>query len=139
MCTKKIRWEKRRIKQEFSQLAISKSGHNPIDRNLKLDFRYVRAMLGLAGINEYQGKQVVTITDKEEKIDRFNSPIMYKIINNNIYLCCDKSYEEIMDKTFVFKLKGKSFEIKTPSKNEFDLYEFLKFVEKQERLISEII
>ena len=138
MCTKNIRWEKRKIKQEFPALAKSKNGHAPIDCNTKFDFRYVRAMLGLAGINEYQGKQVVTISHKNEKIGRFTSPITYKKIDNTIYLLCDRSYEQIMDETFVFKLKGKSFEIKTPSKSEFDLYEFLKFVEKQENLISEV-
>jgi len=138
MCTKQIRWEKRKIKQEFPQIAKSKDGHAPIDCNPKLDFRYGRAMLGLAGINEYQGKQVVTITHKKGEIDRFASPIIYKVIDNSIYLLCDRSYEEIMDETFVFALKGKKFEIKTPSKSEFDLYEFLKFVEKQENLISEV-
>jgi hypothetical protein len=138
MCTKNIRWEKRKIKQEFPALAKSKDGHQPIDCNTKFDFRYVRAMLGLAGINEYQGKQVVTISHKKGEIGRFESPITYKIIDNSIYLLCDRSYEKIMNETFEFKLKGKSFEIKTPSKDEFDLYEFLKFVEKQEHLISEV-
>lgn len=138
MCTKNIRWEKRKIKQEFPLLATSKNGHEPIDCNTKFDFRYVRAMLGLAGINEYQGRNIVTITHKNKKIERFASPITYKIIENNIYLLCDRSYENIMDENFTFTLKGKSFEIKTPSKNEFDLYEFLKFVEKQENLISEV-
>jgi hypothetical protein len=137
MCSKNIRWEKRKIKEEFPQLAKSKNGHEPIDCNPKLDFRYVRAMLGLAGINEYQGKQVVTISNKG-KIDRFASPINYKVLDNSIYLLCDRSYESIMNQTFEFALKGKKFEIKTPSKNEFDLYEFLKFVEKQEKLISEV-
>ncbi|HHB94147.1 MAG TPA: hypothetical protein ENK88_03290 [Campylobacterales bacterium] len=138
MCTKNIRWEKRKIKQEFPQLAKSKNGHSPIDCNTKFDFRYVRAMLGLAGINEYQGKQVVNITHKDKKIDRFQSPITYKVINRDIYILCDRSYQNIMDKEFTFKLKGKSFNIKTPSQNEFDLYEFLKFVEKHENLIREV-
>ena len=138
MCTRRIRWEKRKIKQEFPQLAQSKNGHAPIDCNQQLNFRYIRAMLGLAGINEYQGKQVVTITHKEKEIDRFASPIIYKIIDNNIYLLGNRSYEKIMDKTFIFALKEEEFEIKTPSQEEFDLYDFLKFVEKQENLISEV-
>lgn len=135
MCTKNIRWEKRKIKEEFPSLA---KGKEPIDCHLKKEYRYIRAMLGLAGINEYQGKQIVAISDKNEEIDRFNSPIIYKVIDNNIYLLCDRSYEKIMDKTFTFKFKDRSFDIKTPNKDEFDLYEFLKFVEKQENLISEV-
>jgi len=132
MCTKNLRWEKRKIKEEFPALA---KGKEPIDCHIKKEYRYIRAMLGLAGINEYQGKQVVTISHKE--IERFSSPIIYKIIDNNIYLLCDRSYEKIMNETFEFSLKGKKFSIKTPSKDEFDLYEFLKFVEK-ENLISEV-
>jgi len=136
MCTRNLRWEKRKIKEEFPQLA---KGKKPIDCDIKREYRYIRAMLGLAGINEYQGKQVVTISHKDEEIDRFTSPITYKIINKNIYLLCDRSYEKIMDKSFIFALKGKKFEVKTPSKDEFDLYAFLKFVEKQEKLISEVM
>lgn len=138
MCTKNIRWEKRKIKEEFPTLA---TGNKPIDCDIKKEYRYVRAMLGLAGINEYvvgRDRYTVTISDKNKEIDRFTSPITYKIIDNNIYLLCDKSYEKIMDKEFTFKFKGKDFNIKTPTKQEFDLYEFLKFVEKQENIISEV-
>jgi len=135
MCTKNLRWEKRKIKEEFSSLA---KGKEPIDCNIKKEYRYIRAMLGLAGINEYQGKQIVTIEHNDKEIERFKSPITYKIIDNILYLLCDKSYEKIMNKTFKFSFKGKSFNIKTPSKNEFDLNEFLKFVEKQEQIIQEV-
>ncbi len=135
MCTKNLRWEKRKIKEEFSELA---KGKEPIDCNIKKEYRYIRAMLGLAGINEYQGKKIVTIEHNNKEIERFRSPITYKIINNTLYLLCDRSYETIMNKTFKFRFKGKSFDIKTPSKNEFDLNEFLKFVEKQEQIIKEV-
>ncbi len=135
MCTKNIRWEKRKIKEEFPSLA---QGKEPVDCHLKKEYRYIRAMLGLAGINEYQGKKIVAISDKNKEIERFDSPIIYKIIDNNIYLLCDRSYEKIMNKTFTFKFKDNSFDIKTPNKNEFDLHEFLTFVEKQENIISEV-
>ena len=135
MCTKNLRWEKRKIKEKFPSVA---KGKEPIDCHVKKEYRYIRAMLGLAGINEYQGKQVVTISHKEKKIERFSSPITYKIIDQEIYLLCDKSYEKIMNETFEFALKGKKFIIKTPSKDEFDIYEFLKFVEKEANLISEV-
>jgi hypothetical protein len=135
MCSKNLRWEKRKIKEEFPSLA---KGKEPIDCNVKKEYRYIRAMLGLAGINEYQGKQIVSISDKDKKIERFASPIKYKVVDNAIYLLCDKSYEKIMDKTFTFKYKGSSFDIKTPSKDQFDLYDFLKFVENQESIVQEV-
>ena len=138
MCTKNLRWEKRKIKEEFPQVA---TGKPPIDCDVKKEYRYIRAMLGLAGINEFavgRERHLITISHKGEKIERFASPITYKIIDNNIYLLCDRSYEKIMDETFVFSFRGKSFEIKTPSKEEFDLYEFLHFVQEKENIISEI-
>ena len=133
MCTKRIRWEKRKIKEEFKNLA---QGKPPIDCDIKGEYRYVRAMLGVAGINEYKGKQIVSIDGGE--IERFASPMCYKIIDNNIYLLGDRSYEKIMNKTFKFKYGGKSFELKTPKKDEFDLLEFLQFVQKREKFIEEI-
>ena len=50
----------------------------------------------------------------------------------------DKSYESIMNKPIKFAHRKDNFSINTPSKNEFDLYEFLKFVENQENIISEV-
>jgi len=138
MCQKNLRWEKRKIKEEFPSLA---TGKPPIDCDIQKEYRYIRAMLGVASINEYavgRDRFTVTIEDKEKNIERFASPISYKIIDNNIYLLGDKSYEKIMGKTFSFTFEGKSFEIIAPKKDEFDLYEFLKFVEQQEQLISEV-
>ncbi|MEA3491487.1 MAG: hypothetical protein U9R27_06270 [Campylobacterota bacterium] len=134
MCTQNIRWEKRNIKEKFSVLA---TGKPPIDCDTRGQYRYIRAMLGTAGINEYdRGNKTVTIDGGE--IERFASPIIYKIIGNSIYLLGDKSYEKIMGKPFIFQYKQSSFTINTPSKSEFDLHKFLKFVEKNDNIISEV-
>lgn len=135
MCSKNLRWEKRKIKECFPSLA---TGKPPIDCDVKREYRYIRAMLGLTGINEYKGHNTVTIKHKNKIIERFKSPIQYKIINEYLYLLGDRSYEMIMGKIFEFEYRGKKFDIQTPSKNEFDLYEFLKFVEKETRLIIEV-
>ncbi len=138
MCQKNLRWEKRKIKEEFPSVA---TGNPPIDCDVKKEYRYIRAMLGVASINEYvvgRDRFTITIEEKAKKIERFASPISYKVVGANIYVLGDKSYEKIMGKTFSFSFKGKSFEIIAPKHDEFDLYEFLKFVEKQEQLISEV-
>jgi len=138
MCTKNIRWEKKKIKQEFPNV-IGAQDKDAIDCSVVADdrFRYVRAMLGVAGINEYdRGNKTVTISSDE--IERFASPIIYKIIDNNIYLLCNDSYENIMDKSFTFTYQRDSFTINTPSHDEFNLYEFLKYVEKNKQIIKEV-
>jgi len=140
MCKKEgnIRWEKRKIKQKFPNV-MGANDKKPIDCTMIDDekFRYVRAMLGVAEINEYdKGKKTVKISSDE--VARFASPIVYKVIGNSLYLLGDDSYRDIMDKSFKFSFGGDSFTIKTPSDSEFNLHDFLRYVEKSETLISEV-
>jgi len=135
MCAKNIRWEKRKIKQDFPQV-ISPGSRPPADCGSKNDeFRYVRAMLGLAEHNEYRlpgnAKKQVWIDSPEA--ERLASPITFKIFNNAVYLLPNETYRLIMDKTFTFSLgkktlSCKSFNLQTPGQDEFDLCEFLDFV-----------
>ncbi len=139
MCShKKVGWEKKFIKNEFPQ--VIHGTHKPIvctepdDR----EFNYIRAVLGLAEHNEFRpngGKRQVKIKSLDG-IDRFKSPLTFKILNGKIYILHDNSYKKILDKEFSFSLNRVSKTIKTPK--EFDMYEFLKFVEKQGKLISEV-
>jgi hypothetical protein len=130
MCSKNIRWEKRKIKQEFPEV-ISPGSRPPADCGVEDDeFRYVRAMLGLAEHNEYRlpgnAKKQVKIDSSEA--ERLASPITFKIFNNAVYLLPNETYRLIMDKTFTFSLDGRSFELQTPGPDEFDLCGFLDFV-----------
>jgi len=139
MCREhKIGWEKKFIKNKFPQ--VIHGTHEPIvckepdDR----EFRYIRAVLGLAEHNEFRpkdGKKQVKIKSVSG-IDRFKSPLTFKIVKNKIYILHNDSYKKILDKEFSFSLNQVPEIIKTPK--EFDLYKFLKFVEKQEHLISEV-
>lgn len=179
---KNIRWEKRWIKQKINtnrilnkELFWNKKS-TPIDIDDKNnreynewadkqanDYKYIRALLGLAEQYEYtvfaktkddngnwikatnkkgnyfadsKKKYIVTSkhqpTGKVDKIERFKSPLFFKIIEGNIYLKIDHSYEEILDEEFEFnaKLKGdtlgtiKTFgKLKIPSS--FDILNFI--------------
>ncbi len=139
MCSnKKVGWEKKFIKNNFPEVIYGE--HSPLvctkpdDR----EFNYIRAVLGLAEHNEFRpngDKKQVKIKSLDG-IDRFKSPLTFKILNGKIYILHDNSYKKILDKEFSFSLNRVSKTIKTPK--EFDMYEFLKFVEKQEKLISEV-
>lgn len=139
MCDEnKLRWEKRKIKQSFPRL-IGRNDKKPIDCSIIDDekFRYVRAMLGVAEINEYdRGNKTVKIFSEE--VTRFTSPITYKVIGSNIYLLGNYSYRNILDKEFNFSFSGNDFNIRTPKEDEFNLHDFLKYVEINENLISEV-
>ena len=134
MCdTYNIGWEKKFIKKYFPE--VIHGDHEPIICSDDKEYRYIRAVLGLAEHNEFRpksGKKQIKIKSLDKSIERFKSPITFKLLNKQIYLLFNDSYKKILDKEFSFN--GKM--IKTPK--DFDLYEFLKFVEKQEDLIHEV-
>ncbi|MFZ6038212.1 MAG: hypothetical protein ACOYU1_08310 [Bacteroidota bacterium] len=112
---KNIRWEKRWFKQKIKELTLTKphfTGYtlkqergngDPIDINLKQswddtqcpnnsneNYYYIRALLGLAEVFDFStNNKNVKISVKvncNNELERFKSPIIFKIINNNIYL-----------------------------------------------------
>lgn len=166
MCGQNIRWEKRKIKKELEAhyndlFTILKhknktSVHRIDDCDPKFgpnfEYRYIRAMLGLAEHNEYAvndnndkgiDKIQIRIEDSgnknsKDKIQRYKSPIMFKVFNNNIYLLPNPVNKIMCNRKFTFNIRlkykdkdkknkdegeGELFEIETP--DQFDLTDFL--------------
>ncbi len=129
-----IIWEKRKIKEQFPK--VIHGTHTtlaPLSENVS--FRYVRAMLGLAEINEYRprgGKKQIKISSKDNIIERLRSSITFKILNIDnklkIFLIPNFDYKTICDHEFKFELDGRSFTLLTPTTDEFDIIDFLNFV-----------
>ena len=144
MCeTYNIGWEKKFLKNKFPQ--IIHGTHKPIVciEPDEREFRYIRALLGLAEHNEFRpkdGKKQIKIEsvkrDKDDKTkafyQRFKSPITFKVFNNNIYLIYNHSYKDLLDKKFNFTLNRKEEQLSIAE--EFNMYDFLKFVEKKTQL-----
>lgn len=132
-----VGWEKKFIKKNFPEVIHGE--HQPAVCHDDKNYEYIRIVLGLAEHNEFRpsaGKKQVKIKSKDKTIERFKSPITFKVFNQKIYLIFNDSYKEILNKEFIFSLNGKEQTISSPK--EFDLYKFLKFVEKEEKLISEV-
>ena len=157
MCSKNIRWEKRKIKEKlkanhsnlFTILKhnTSKTSAHRIDdcdpkADANFEYRYIRAMLGLAEHNEYAVKDndiskiQIRIEDPKDTIKRYKSPVMFKVFNSNIYLLPNPVNSIMYDREFTFNIRlkykdknkenrdrGELFKIKTPDK--FDLTDFL--------------
>jgi len=144
MCeTYNIGWEKKFLKNKFPQ--IIHGTHKPIVciEPDEREFRYIRALLGLAEHNEFRpkdGKKQIKIEsvkrDEKDKTkafyQRFKSPITFKVFNNNIYLIYNHSYEALLNKEFNFTLNRKEEQLSIAE--EFNMYDFLKFVEKKTQL-----
>ena len=140
MCTQDKGWEKKWIKEQFPSVIYGE--HTPVNCEPRAEYYYIRALLGLAEHNEYypngqQNKLQIRISSSEEDaIERFKSPITFKIFEGSIYLIYNQSYEEILNKQFQFSLNGTDRTIRTP--DNFNIYKFLKFVESKIDTIKEL-
>ena len=97
---KNIRWEKKYFKQNIKNKFYNKNNqpyellqhHNPPHNN-DGKYLFVRALLGLPNQYEFQlknppernSKLIITVKG-DEGVDRFKSPIIFKIINGTIYI-----------------------------------------------------
>lgn len=138
-----IRWEKRIIKQRLNANGVYLTQRNfePIDYNNALtnyynsytdiqsnDYKYIRAFLGLAEHLEFatrnRGRLKVKIKHVGHAIERFQSPIMFKVIDNNIYISVNDSYILLFNEQFEF-IDGSTslFTLRTP--NSFDIRSFI--------------
>ncbi len=121
--TPEVEWEKETV----VRVLIHEDGKTADD-----DVRFVRAVLGLPGLYDYpqaQGKPKVNIRDKEKKIERYRSPILFKIHGNALYLLAsDVDTRMLGERAFLF-FKGdepnesvQTLELKTPVS--FDIKDF---------------
>jgi len=146
MCEKKqIDWEKRKIKETLkseckdvfdSLMYRTEAGYNRIAKcepvQKEPDYRYIRALLGLAEHNEFRtwkGKIQINIKDNKDEIERFQSPLMFKVFNQTIYILPNEIPDSMFNRDFDFLLENKKllFTIPTPRENQFSMVEFLDF------------
>ena len=128
--------EKAWLKQKQIAPALGKN----VDQNDEKS-RYVRALFGIGEEIEFKNSLVdandkvsVKIKDSEGKIERLNSPVFFKVINNTVYYIGMPINEEIYGKTFTFSSSMGRGEISVPRKedlpedfiNDFMHYAFTK-------------
>lgn len=131
-----VRWEKRIIKKEIHKRS-GELGNNielfyqkePVSGDVgkpncwddpeKYNYSYLRAVLGVAEHYEFlikkkygdrQGKDndKIIVKIEGENIERFKSPLLFKVINNALYLVGNDIPEKIKGESFHFKFKLKS-------------------------------
>lgn len=120
--------EKRFIKENYfdSHVRILNDG---------ITKKYVKALLGTTQLIKFRDlERNGKVEYKSTDIERFKSPILFKIIKDELFIFPENINQNIFDKTFVFKQKHNTYDInkniQTPLSSEFDLNEFLKqFIE----------
>jgi len=154
---KPIRWEKRKFKVALNQwikqnkkpylasrrikgrynsaIYDGKGNQSWFDpKNKTFEYRYIRALLGLADKFEFKSTRQNDYIVKPENSDfqRYKSPITFKIYNNIIYLVANKE-EYILNKRFEVKtfLGDESINVRNISPiytpEYFDIDDFLDF------------
>jgi CRISPR/Cas system CMR-associated protein Cmr1 (group 7 of RAMP superfamily) len=114
---------------------ISKIIYNN-SKSKALEGKYINALLGLAGryiYNVYKDgkkyKVTVNIKDSGREIERFQSPLKFKVFENNIYIVCDEIPQVLLNRKFNFNLNNRDIPIYTPEK--FDIQKFIEKVCKK--------
>ncbi len=125
-----IDWEKKKAKDHL----VFKKGDEKIqDLRNNQNYQYVRALLGLAEEYTYphNENQKVKIKAIEKDIERFKSPILFKVFGNRIYIlpnCIDLT---IFDTQFDFSNENRVLKLKTPPKkiNETEVFDLAAFLD----------
>lgn len=125
---KGVEWEKEVVKEAL----VKGRGRNvktdmrddPKDKRGQRRVKYLRALLGVAELYEFPKENSTKVKIKGEKIERFRSPILFKIFKESgrgrfwVYLIPGKVSEFIYDQVFTFSNPATHDEllIKTPTK-----------------------
>ncbi len=114
--------EKAWMKQQGIAPTIFKNDSNKIKYDRKDEnSRYVRAFMGMAATQSWKSeskKETISIADPRKEIERIESPVYFKIIENGIYFVIREIPDEIYGKVFEFRGR-KTGRLKTPEKRDF--------------------
>lgn len=152
MSDKEIKNEKAALKTEIIDHPYA-SNQNKVKQEPKINSHkecYVRALLGLSSSFAFMDQRRqkggavdvnIKISHADETIERFPSPLTFKVINKIIYIIPKKIDERIWEKEFVFtyeldkkrghihgiqpKEKPEKLKLDTPALNDFCLEDFL--------------
>ena len=153
MNEKGIKNEKAALKTEIIDHPYA-SNQNKVKQEPKINSHkecYVRALLGLSSSFSFKDQRRqkggtvdvnIKISHADETIERFPSPLTFKVINKIIYIIPKKIDEQIWNQKFIFtyelgkdvknsngidpKVKPEELELYTPDSNEFCLEDFLE-------------
>ncbi|AXX95869.1 hypothetical protein [Arcobacter ellisii] len=144
--TKNWIWDKKAIKQHFFPNDLKDQQkkydlNSPVNANGQNTF-LLRDLFGLSSEQSWMNyrasiKKEHEKEQKQEEIERFKSPLTFKIINNTVYFWADKSVEKILDKTFKISARGTPLNLKTPKIFCFDeFFEYVKSIDLSKHIDS---
>jgi len=139
---KKWEWDKKAIKEAYFPSVLNKqkqehSGSDIIE--FTSDTKYLlRDLFGLS-LSQKWGKDYRNVniekedtnkdTTKDHKpvIERFKSPITFKVVNDYVYFWADKSVQHMLNQNFLIKAGSGKNTLQLPTPSHFDFEEFFDF------------
>jgi len=90
-------------KYKITQEVVSKK---PYTEDKSQPVRFIRSVLGLPGLHDYpnlEDKPKVIIRDTSGEVERYKSPITFKVFKDNLYLLANPVHEKMLkNRDFVF-------------------------------------
>ncbi len=117
-------WDKKAIKKEyFSNILFSQSG-DAVEYESNKSY-ILRDLFGLSSEQSWMSYRT-TISKEHREIERFKSPIIFKIIDNTVYFWVNESVAKMLNQEFKIQ-QNKSGDLKLKTPQEFSLDEFFTF------------
>lgn len=117
-------WDKKAIKQEYFSDKLDQQSGDAVEYQSNENY-LLRDLFGLSSEQSWMSYKT-TISKEHKDIERFKSPLIFKIIDNKVYFWVNESYKVLLDKEFkIMSNKKGDLKLKTPLKFDFD--DFLKF------------
>ena len=118
-------WDKKAIKAKYlqSQLKEQQKKYSQNDNCVNYTSQMTYLLRDLFGLSSEQSwmSYRATITKENKEIERFKSPIIFKVIDNKVYFWANLSIKEMLNKTFQIQYNKKGdLRLKTPPKFSFD-------------------
>ena len=142
-------WDKKSIKETFfsDKLEKQKKEHSSDVLEYSSSIKYlVRDLFGLSSSQEWMLAYNNARVEKEhntpndnEKIERFKSPITFKVIDNKVYFWTNSTLESFLGKEFKITVntkRNKELFLSTPP--EFDFHDFFDFTFNRLNLATHI-
>ncbi len=113
-------WDKKTIKDEFfADELLQQSGEAVAYSS---DEKYLlRDLFGLSSSQEWMSYNA-TITKEHPNIERFKSPITFKVVDDTVYFWVNESYRAVLGEEFEINNGGESFNLSYPDVFDFDVY-----------------
>jgi len=117
-------WDKKAIKQKYFSDRLEQQSGEAVEYKSNASY-ILRDLFGLSSDQSWMSYRA-TISKENRKIERFKSPINFKIIDNHVYFWANETVQQVLDKEFkVLSNKKGDLKLKTPS--EFSFEDFFAF------------